>query len=79
MLTFRVLTSVTPNLPYAYNMSGTHMILHVYGSLTDTRDVSLSMRNIFPFKWYTSCVTFWHRQPHSDLSFMKYLSILNST
>ena len=35
------------------SISRTHMTLHAYNSPPDTRDVRISMRNIFPFKWST--------------------------
>ena len=54
VLIFQVLISVMPNLRNAHTYhSHTHRALHVYSSPPDTRDVRISMRNIFPFKWYT--------------------------
>ena len=47
----RVLTSATPNLRNAYKYI-THMTLYFYNSPPDTREVRISTRNIFPFKWY---------------------------
>ena len=51
VLTFRVLTSVKPNLRNAYKyISRTLMTFYVNSSPPHTRDVRISTKNIFPFK-----------------------------